>query len=640
MLKKIGIESWLQFGIAICVVLLIVVSTLNESSGATVFFTYRTLLVAVSILAVIGSRRNTETISVSFLGLLSGWVILSLISVARIPGSHFDALSIFYRHLLFIVAFLVLAHYNRRLSPRWKGSLLAVVVAMNLVHLLPDLIREHRPVAGFSAYNANYFGTFLLVGLAATVAVAAFGTRRAWRIAAALCALLLLFGIVQTSSRGAVLAAVGIVGLAAVRTGNRIPRQIWLVAALGMIIVAAASSPFLLRKFLDRGETDPYNYGRTQIWRISLRIIAEHPILGVGPGEFFHLSKRFNYPVEGQVARYEKHIGIAHSEYLQHIAESGIPAALLLFLMAAYLVNCAWKRANTVSPEQRCFQEAAILVAAGVGAHALVDNCWTVPVMASALVTVSLADLVPVQQSQPVQWKPVQIALASIFVGLIYVHSTVIPSMALYYNAKGLQAYHRSQSDDAEKYLGKAIALVPDYSGFLENLSKVYIAKFDKTGDPTVLDLAYRCLKRGIETSPQTVELYLRMEQVLIRFLTGREDKDSLWHQRIVENDTRLLQVDPYLPFPRKNLAIAYYNLGQKNRAFEEMHKALEYEPNYVPAYIQLASWYAESGDTAAGQQYSSLAMSIVNRYRNFKPESSYQGILLGRPESQWNDDR
>ena len=212
--------------------------------------------------------------------------------------------------------------------------------------------------------------------------------------------------------------------------------------------------------------------------------------------------------------------------------------------------------------------------------------------------------------------------------------------MALYYNAKGLQAYHRSQSDDAEQYLGKAIALVPDYSGFLENLSKVYIAKFDKTADPTVLDLAYRCLKRGIEASPQTVELYLRMEDVLIRSLTGREDKDSLWHQRIVENDTRLLQVDPYLPFPRKNLAIAYYNLGQKNRAFEEMHKALEYEPNYVPAYLQLASWYAERGDTAAGQQYSSLAMSIVNRYRNFKPESSYQGILLGRPQTQWNDDR
>jgi len=639
-LKKIGIESWLQFGITICVVLLIVVTTLNESSAATVFFIYRTLLVAVSIFAVIGSRGNTETISVSLLGLLSGWVILSLISIARIPGPHFDALSIFYRHVLFIAAFLALAHYNRSLSPRWKGTLLAVVVAINLVHLLPDLIRGHRPVAGFSAYNANYFGTFLLVGLAATVAVAAFGVRREWRIAAALCAVLLLFGIVQTSSRGAVLAAVGIVGLAAVRAGNRIPRQIWLVAALGMIIVAAVSSPFLVRKFLDRGETDPYNYGRTQIWRISLRIIGEHPILGVGPAEFFHVSKRFNYPVDGQVARYEKHIGIAHSEYLQHIAESGIPAALLLFLMAAYLVNCARKRANTVSQEQRCFQEAAILVAAGVGAHALVDNCWTVPVMASALVTASLADLVPVQQRQPVLWKPVQIALASIFVGLIYVHSTVIPSMALYYNAKGLQAYHRSQPGDAEQYLGKAIALVPDYSSFLENLSKVYIAKFDKTGDPTVLDLAHTCLKRGIETSPQTVELYLRMEDVLIRSLTGSEDRDSLWHQRIVENDTRLLQLDPYLPFPRKNLAIAYYNLGQKDRAFEEMHKALEYEPNYVPAYIQLASWYVESGDTSAGQQYSSLAMSIVNKYRNFKPESSYQGILLGRPESQWNDGR
>jgi O-antigen ligase len=635
MLRKIGIESWLQFGITICVVLLIVVPTLNEPSAAAVFFSYRTLLVIISILTVIGSRRNAETISFSFLGLLSGWAILSIISIAGIPGSHFDALSIFYRHLLFFVAFLCLAHYNRSLSARWKGSVLVVVVALNLAHLLPALIREHRPVAGFSAYNPNYFGTFLLIGLAAAVAVAAFGVHRAWRIAAAASALVLFFGIVQTSSRGALLAAVAIVGLGAIRAGNRIPRQIWLVAAVGMMILAAVSSPLLVQKFLDRGETDPYNYGRTQIWRISLRIIAEHPVLGVGPGEFFHISKRFNYPVEGQVARYERHIGIAHSEYLQQIAECGIPAAFLLFSILGYLVRSAWKRANTVSPEQRCFQETAILVAAGVGGHALVDNCWTVPVMASAVVIVSLADLVPIQQKQPAQWKPLQIPLASILIGLIYVHSTVIPSMALFYNAKGLRAYRRSELGDAERYLGKAIALVPDYSSFLENLSKVYIAKFDKTHDPRALDLAYTCLKRGIEAGPQTVELYLRMEDVLIRFVTGSEGTDSSWHQRIVENDTQLLQLDPYLPFPRKNLAIAYYNLGQKERAFEEMHKALEYEPNYVPAYMQLASWYGERGDTAAGQQYSLLAMSIVNRYRDFKPESTYQGILLGRPESQ-----
>jgi len=634
--KKIGIENWAQFGIAICVVLLIVVPTLNEPSATAVFFAYRTLLVAVSIFVVIVSRRKAETISVSFLGLLSGWAVLSLISMARIPGSHFDALSIFYRYLLFIVAFLSLAYYNRSLSARWKGSLLAILVALSLVQVLPELLREHRPIAGFSAYNPNYFGTFLLVGLAATVSVTVFCVLRAWRIAAAASAVVLFYAIVQTSSRGAVLAAVAIVGVASIRAGKRIPRQIWLVAALGMTIVGAVSSPFLLRKFFDRGEIDPYNYGRTQIWRISLRIIAEHPILGVGPGEFFHVSKRFNYPVEGQVARYERHIGIAHSEYLQHVAESGIPAAFLLFSILGYLVSCAWKRANTVSAEQRYFQEAAILATVGVGAHALVDNCWTVPVMASAMVVGSIADLIPVQQKQPAQWKPVQIALAAIFVALIYVHSTVIPSMALYYNAKGLQAYQRSKSDDAERYLVKAIALVPDYSSFLENLSKVYIAKFDKTGDPRALDLAYKCLKRGIETSPQTVELYLRMEDVLIRSLTGTEQKDSLWHQRIVENDTQLLRIDPYLPFPRKNLAIAYYNLGQKERAFEEMHKTLEYEPNYVPAYMQLASWYGESGDTAAMQQYSSLALSIVNRYRDFKPESPYQGILLGRPESQW----
>src|SRR5262245_16630474 len=234
--RKLGVENWLQFWITLGVISILVVPTLSDPSTATGFFLYRTALVAIIVLSALGSRRQEARISRPFLALAAISVILSLISISRIPGSHFDAFSIFYTHTLFITACVSLAHYSRSSSSRWKGMLLAALVAVNLAHLLPDLIRAQR-VAGFSMNNPDYFGTYMLVGLAASIAVAVFAAEAAWRIAAGVSAAFLFLGIVRTSSRGAALAATGVVILAAIRSGQRIPRRVWLVAGLGMVLM-------------------------------------------------------------------------------------------------------------------------------------------------------------------------------------------------------------------------------------------------------------------------------------------------------------------------------------------------------------------------------------------------------------------
>ena len=126
------------------------------------------------------------------------------------------------------------------------------------------------------------------------------------------------------------------------------------------------------------------------------------------------------------------------------------------------------------------------------------------------------------------------------------------------------------------------------------------------------------------------------METVLVRSLTGDRDRDAPLYKRILENDTQLLQIDPYIPFVRKNLASAYYNLGQHERAMDELQKAIDYEPNYVPGYLQIATWYEERGQTLEKQRYTAAAIIIANKYRNFKPTEAYEGVLLGRPEASW----
>jgi O-antigen ligase len=636
MLQKFGIETLLQLAITVCVIALIVVTTLGSSGGAPpVFFIYRSLLICIGILCAIGCRRSDWRISQTFILLLAILFLLMLASVLRIRGSHFDGLYLWYRYAFFTFAFLNLANYARYQSARWKALLSGAVVIVGLAYLVPDLITTHDRVYGFSLINGDYFATYLLIGVAASLAGAIYALNPKWRFLCGAAAALLIFGIIRTASRGATLAGIAMFLVAAIRARERIPRQVWLFTALVGLALAVVYSPDLIFKFLDRNQSDPYNYARISIWKSSLEVIAEKPVLGVGLGQFGHISKRFSFPVEGQVARYLKRIGMAHSEYLQHMAELGIPAALLLFCLLGYLISLVWKRSAAAWPENRCFHEAALLTAIGVAAHALVDNCWTIPVTAASLTVVSLADPLPLTPRKTKhQWRAFEFALVAGLAAVVYVHSLVIPALGLYYNDRGHRAYDKGDLTTAEQLHKTAIEIIPDQPVFLDNLGMVDLHRFLERHEAQALELARTYFARAIAANPTALEPHLHMEAALIRSLSGDDKLDSSVHKAILENDVQLLAIDPYLPFPRKNLAGAYYSLGQLDQAFAEMQRAIEYEPNYVPAYLVMASWYAERGNTVESNRYNAIGLAIVNKYRNFKPKEVYERILLGRPEA------
>jgi O-antigen ligase len=635
MLRVLGIETRLQLAMTLCIVSLIVVTTLGGSGGAAwAYLSYRTLLVLIAILGAIGSRTADYRTSRVFLIGITVLFTLMLISVLQIPGSHFDGFYLWFKCAFFAVAFVNLASYARYQSARWRGFLLGSIIAVSLAHLVPDLTMNRALVVGFSNNNPNYFATFLLISLAASMAAAIFGCVAEWRAAAAVSGLVILFGIIRTSSRGASLAAAAMIAVTAIRSRGRIPRQIWLIVAFAGLFTAILASPYLISKFVDRGQIDPYNYARTEIWKSSLHVIRQNPLLGTGFGQFFHLSKRFTLPVDGTVARYLKRAQMAHNEYLQHIAELGFPAALLLFALLGYLIYLVSKRAKTAWPDFRCFNEAALLTAIGVGTHALVDNCWTIPVTASSLVVLALADPLPLTKKETAyRWTRPQLAFVGAAIAVLYVFSTAIPGTGLYYNGKGHEAYERNDFAAAERYHLAAIAVVPNHPSFLDNLGMVYLQQFTENRDPNLLASAKVYFRRAIQASPQSLDPHMHMETVLGFSLNGDASHDRDIYSEMVQVDTELLTIDPFLPFVRRNLAGAFYNLGRFDRAILEVEKAIEYEPNYVPGHLQLAAWYGEHGDTIASQRQTAAAIAIINKYRNFKPTALYEALLLGRPE-------
>jgi O-antigen ligase len=79
-------------------------------------------------------------------------------------------------------------------------------------------------------------------------------------------------------------------------------------------------------------QTDISNLERINRWKCALRMFADRPVTGFGPGSYQFIY--YQYQIRKDMTRIstvhgEK--GNAHSEYLGHMAEAGLPG-LLLFL--------------------------------------------------------------------------------------------------------------------------------------------------------------------------------------------------------------------------------------------------------------------------------------------------------------------
>jgi tetratricopeptide (TPR) repeat protein len=363
-------------------------------------------------------------------------------------------------------------------------------------------------------------------------------------------------------------------------------------------------------------------------------MILEHPLTGVGLRQYYYEAKRFSPAVEGTVARYGRWPNIAHSEYLQTAAEIGIPLSLLLFGLAGYPLVLAWRRSRTVAAENRVFQEAALLAGVGLGLHALVDNNWTVPVLAAGLAVISQADLLPYRGLRlfPV-WSPAwRVAAAACFV-IVWVESALAPSIGFYFNEKGHEAFVAQDMERAERLHRYALAVLPGHPVLVDNLGMVYFDRFMTTRQANDLDRAEALFSRAIAANPRHDLPAGHLEKVLFQRLTGDLQRDQPIHARIIETDLHILKRDPFNALVRKNLAEAFYNSGQRERAYKELHRALECEPNYVPAYLRLADWYREDGRLDESERYRKRAIDVVVHYQNNPASEPFEAILLGRPQ-------
>jgi O-antigen ligase len=643
MLESLGIANRRELLVFACLILLVAVTPLgNEGTHPTILFIHRTLLLGiVAAYAAWTNRAKLQRLCPYFIGVLALIFGIMLVSVIQWPGSLFEGFFAYYTNLFFIAAFIALAHAGAARPARWKLAVLVAVVLINIGYLGAALSIP-SPVLQGTFVNPNYLASFLLPGLAVCIAFLFHGSSLVYRAAAAVAALFLFYGITQTSSRGATLAGLALLGLAGFRTARRYQVswiRIGVAAGLAASLLLGATialNPTLVRKFLDRGQHDPYNYQRIPIWMSTLSMIGEHPVMGVGLGHYYHFGKRFAPAVEGTIARRSRWPNIAHSEYLQYTAELGIPGALLLFAAGGYLALLACRRATKITaPENGIPQEAAILTIGALSIHAFVDNNWTLPVMSAGMAVISQADLLPYREGIRTQLQsPLWRTAVAILLAAVWLDAAVIPSVGLYYNETGLEHFKADDFDRAETHHRFALAFLPENPVLLDNLGAVYFARYLKTRKSEDLDRAEIYFSDSLKQNPHYDQPAGHLEKALIERLIGDPKHDAPIHERIVETDKLVLKMSPFNPFVRKNLAEGLYNLGKHEEACAELEKALENEPNYIPGYLRLAEWYAAMGREQQSDKYRKHAIQVANLYKDKHSLDEYENLLLGRPEA------
>lgn len=217
------------------------------------------------------------------------------------------------------------------------GAVVAVVLAKATAGLQPAAsavktasIADGRLQSGAS--DPNYLAAVIVGALVLAGGLAAYDRRDRVRLPLAGGALILLYGLLATQSRGGLIGAVAAVVCAlVVFKRNRGVIVLGIVSLCAFAAVYVALRPYVLERVT---ATNGGGSGRSELWSVAWEVAKANPIVGVG-GENFVVVEG-DYLKQAAPQRFTELIGesphVVHNAYLQALAETGV-IGLVLFLV-------------------------------------------------------------------------------------------------------------------------------------------------------------------------------------------------------------------------------------------------------------------------------------------------------------------
>lgn len=174
------------------------------------------------------------------------------------------------------------------------------------------------------------------------------------RIFFGLVALLMLFFLLLTRSLAAylgLLVAILVMGIYLVSQRNLKRILIWVVViGFTLSLAGAFFSPILRAKLSSRRL---HGLMRIYVWQSTLRMISEHPILGVGAGNFRVTYPLYRSPQEKKVTWKGVIYFSAHNDFLQIWAEGGTLGLICFLWMVWVLLRLGWRLVKTIDVQRK-----------------------------------------------------------------------------------------------------------------------------------------------------------------------------------------------------------------------------------------------------------------------------------------------
>ena len=306
-------------------------------------------ILAVSWLAMVATNRANarqlaadHPVLVSALLVLGAWSAMSAVW-AEFPDAALGGAQRWVLNLVLIPIVYTAVREPRHV--RWMFVLFIVGALVSAaLGLATGLETDDEARLGGSGINANELGDLLIVSV---VLAAALGACRDLappaRALAFMAAGLSVLALLATVSRGAILGLVVALLVAPLLVGPR--RRI--VASALVVAVAAGGAFYLFGLAPDAAreritQADTQGSGRTEIWKVGLRMVEANPVLGVGADNY--ATSTVHYLLQPGTVRRSDYIiddpHVAHNIFLQVQAELGAGALVLYLGVIGFALWC------------------------------------------------------------------------------------------------------------------------------------------------------------------------------------------------------------------------------------------------------------------------------------------------------------
>ncbi len=180
---------------------------------------------------------------------------------------------------------------------------------------------------------------------------------------------------VRTGSRGGFIALIAVIVFIVLRySAISLGRRLSAAVLVTLILLGTASNRYW-EQMTTIASDDDYNRteetGRLQIWGRGIGYMLQHPLLGVGPGNFQTAEGTLSPLAERQQFGVGVRWNAAHNTYIQVGAETGVIGLLLILAMiASALVALSRSRrrgSDRADSRERQTQLAQVLTASLIG---------------------------------------------------------------------------------------------------------------------------------------------------------------------------------------------------------------------------------------------------------------------------------